>query len=244
MKIQVTSDVHAEFHPDGGANFWKFMPVKGDVLVIAGDLGTASYIEKNLCWAAEKFPHVIYVPGNHDYWGAPGYRTVKEAIDNAVAKHPNIHWLFDSAVEIDGQRFIGNTMWFPLTDNTQIHESGWSDFARIKRGRQWIYKANKATRKYLHAEVKKGDVVVTHHLPCDLSVADRFRTGPNTWQNGFYVCDMSDLILDREPVAWISGHTHDFNDYMLGNTRIVSNPYGYQGYEPVLNVDRGFCIDV
>lgn len=244
MKIQVTSDVHTEFHADRGKNFWESMPVTGDVLVIAGDLGSHSYVEENLCWAAERFPHVVYVPGNHDYWGAPGYRTVKAAIDAAVEKHPNIHWLFDSAVEIDGQRFIGNTMWFPLTDTTHIHEHEWSDFRRINRGRQWIYRANKDTKKFLNENVKPGDVVVTHHLPCDLSISPRFRMGPHTWQNNFYVCDMSDLILDKEPAAWIHGHTHDFNNYVLGNTRIVSNPYGYQGYEPVLNVDRGFCIDV
>jgi len=244
MKIQVISDVHAEFHADLGQNFWTSMPVKGDVLVIAGDLGTSSCINDNLCWAAEKFPHVVYVPGNHDYWGAPGYRTVKAAIEAAVKKHPNIHWLFDSAVEIDGQRFIGNTMWFPLTDNTHMHEHQWSDFKRIKRGRQWIYKANKTTQRYLNDEVRKGDVVVTHHLPCDLSIADRFRTGPNAWQNGFYFCDMSDLILDNKPACWIHGHSHDFNDYMLGETRIVSNPYGYQGYEPVLTRNLSFCVEV
>ncbi len=244
MKIQVISDIHTEFHSDRGKNFWEFMPVTGDVLVIAGDLGTHSYITENLCWAAEKFPQVVYVIGNHEYWGAPGYRTVKENIEAAQAQHPNIHWLFDTAVEIDGVRFLGNTLWFKGDGLAQMYEHQWSDFSRIKKGVQWIYKANLKTQRFLRDNVRKGDVVVTHHLPCDQSIAPRFRAGPNTWQNMFYFCDMSEMILDQQPAICIHGHTHDFNDYVLGETRIVSNPYGYQGYEPVLTHNRGFCVEL
>jgi len=244
MKIQVISDIHIEFHKDMGQAFWKDFPVVGDVLVIAGDLGTYIYITDNLVCAAQKFKHVVYVPGNHEYWGAPGYRTIKDAIDQAVARCPNIHWLFDSVAEIDGVRFLGNTMWFRGDGLAQMYENQWADFSRINRGRQWLYKANLNTRRFLEKELRKGDVIVTHHMPCDLSVNPRFRIGPNTWQNMFFVCDISELILAREPALALHGHTHDFNDYTIGSTRIVSNPYGYQGYEPVLNCDRSFCVDV
>lgn len=244
MKIQVISDVHAEFHPDGGKGFWEDFPVVGDVLVIAGDLGSHRHITDNLGWAAAKFPHVVYVTGNHEYWGANGYDVIKKNIEAAQFEHPNIHWLLDTIVEIDGVRFLGNTMWFKGDGMAQIYEHQWSDFRRIKHGVQWIYKANIRTQRFLRDNVRKGDVVVTHHLPCDQSIHPRFRTGPNTWQNMFYFCDMSELILDQEPAAWIHGHTHDFNSYNLGKTRVVSNPHGYIGYEKVQNCFLEFCIDV
>lgn len=35
------------------------------------------------------------------------------------------------------------------------------------------------------------------------------------------------LIEKYQPTLWIHGHTHEKADYMIGNTRIVSNPRGY-----------------
>jgi hypothetical protein len=31
--------------------------------------------------------------------------------------------------------------------------------------------------------------------------------------------------------VWTHGHTHETFDYMVGTTRIVCNPRGYDGYE-------------
>jgi len=246
MKIQVISDVHTEFHPDRGKAFWESIPVNGDVLVIAGDLGTSKYLVENLTAACKKFPHVVYVTGNHEYWGAKGYRTAKEAIDTVNASFTNFHFLLDSHVEIDGVRFLGNTMWFRGDGLAQLYERAWSDFKQISGASHWIYKANATTRGYLRHEVKKGDVVVTHHLPCDLSLDPTYKSGPMSWQNMFYVCDMSELILDEEPAAWIHGHAHVHNDYMLGETRVISNPHGYIGYEDkhLRTYDPGFYIEV
>lgn len=33
--------------------------------------------------------------------------------------------------------------------------------------------------------------------------------------------------------AWTHGHTHDNYDYMIGTTRIVCNPRGYDGHEEI-----------
>ena len=244
MKIQVISDIHAEFHFDRGVSFWKNIPVNGDVLVIAGDLGTHSYLVENLSAAAEKFPHVVYVTGNHEYWEANGRHVIKAALDDVAEKYDNFHWLFDSVVEIGGVRFLGNTMWFRGDELARVYEHLWADFHRIKQGREWIYRANEQTRFFLDENVRKGDVVVTHHLPCSQSIHPRFKGTPTDWMNSFFLCDISDLILDKEPAAHIHGHTHDHNDYTLGKTRIVSNPYGYIGYEKVENCDLGFCFEV
>ena len=50
--------------------------------------------------------------------------------------------------------------------------------------------------------------------------------------NGAYSSDLSEFILDRPQIKlWTHGHTHDTFDYMIGTTRIVCNPRGYDGYE-------------
>lgn len=65
-----------------------------------------------------------------------------------------------------------------------------------------------------------------------MSINDRFR-GHNL--NRFYVSDLSELILDKGPAYWFHGHLHNPVDYLLGDTRVYSNPKGYpqdpsQGY--------------
>lgn len=34
--------------------------------------------------------------------------------------------------------------------------------------------------------------------------------------------------MEYQPTVWIHGHIHEpSNDYLLGKTRVLSNPYGY-----------------
>ncbi len=62
MKIHILSDLHTEFTdfspPDNDA----------DIVILAGDIGVGL---GGIEWAADKFPKtpVIYVPGNHEYYG-------------------------------------------------------------------------------------------------------------------------------------------------------------------------------
>lgn len=39
---------------------------------------------------------------------------------------------------------------------------------------------------------------------------------------------MDDVIREKKPSAWLFGHTHESMDVMIGDTRCLSNPYGYQ----------------
>ncbi|MGH8779430.1 metallophosphoesterase [Paraburkholderia sp.] len=82
-------------------------------------------------------------------------------------------------------------------------------------------------RAWLAAELAKPfagkTVVVTHHAPHRLSLAERY--ADDRVSAGF-VSDLPDLV--RAPVAlWIHGHTHTAFDYTLNGTRVVCNPRGY-----------------
>jgi hypothetical protein len=47
--------------------------------------------------------------------------------------------------------------------------------------------------------------------------------------NGAYHSDLREFILDRPQIKlWTHGHTHHPFDYMIGETRIVCNPRGYE----------------
>jgi len=73
-------------------------------------------------------------------------------------------------------------------------------------------------------------VVVGHHAPSKLSTHPRYKD--EEIMNGGYSSDLSAFILDNPQIKlWTHGHTHEDFDYMLGSTRIVCNPRGYDGYE-------------
>ena len=73
-------------------------------------------------------------------------------------------------------------------------------------------------------------VVVGHHAPSKLSTHPRYKN--EEIMNGGYSSDLSAFILDNPQIKlWTHGHTHEDFDYMLGSTRIVCNPRGYDKYE-------------
>ena len=73
-------------------------------------------------------------------------------------------------------------------------------------------------------------VVCGHHAPSKASTHPRYKS--EVIMNGAYSTNLDDFILDRRQIKlWTHGHTHEDFDYMIGTTRIVCNPRGYDGYE-------------
>jgi len=78
----------------------------------------------------------------------------------------------------------------------------------------------------------KQMVVVGHHTPSHASCHPRYKD--DQIMNGGYHSDLSEFILDRPGIKlWTHGHTHELFDYMIGTTRVVCNPRGYDGYEEI-----------
>ena len=225
MKIKTISDVHCEFHDDKGRKFAKTLPVEDvDVLVVAGDLGTVDTLHDVIKILCTRVPHVVYVTGNHEYYHS-NRAVINRALQKISKRCKNFHWLNNSDVVIDSQRFIGATMWFPDNPGNWAWEKQMTDFRAIQGFKRWVYDENTATQKFLVENVRHGDVVVTHHLPTRLSIHSKFK---GSELNRFFVCDMSDLIVLSKPVLWLHGHTHESCDYMIGDTKVLCNPYGYR----------------
>jgi hypothetical protein len=73
-------------------------------------------------------------------------------------------------------------------------------------------------------------VVVGHDAPSKLSTHPRYQK--EEIMNGGYSSDLSEFIMDHPQIKlWTHGHTHEEFDYMIGSTRIVCNPRGYDGHE-------------
>ena len=72
MNSRSMSDLHFEMHADGGAELIRELDPTGvDVLVLAGDITMARRYEdlvSVLKPLARKYRHILYVPGNHEYY--------------------------------------------------------------------------------------------------------------------------------------------------------------------------------
>jgi len=74
---------------------------------------------------------------------------------------------------------------------------------------------------------KDKDVfIVTHHAPSSLSYDDEDPKGEGII---YYKSDLDDFILSNDNIKyWVHGHIHTPNNILLGNTKIYSNPIGYE----------------
>lgn len=111
MKITAISDTHG-LHNNIPPDWLK----GGDVLIHAGDIsnrGLLKEIEEVLEWYNQlPYTHKIMIAGNHDFW----FEKVSTFAVNEMLqeKYPNIIYLRDSGVEINGVKFWGSPVqpWF------------------------------------------------------------------------------------------------------------------------------------
>lgn len=228
MRILLLSDVHTEFHADKGRAFFESFAKFDDydVAVLAGDISDFTGMPAALEYAADNLKRAVYVIGNHEAYGGSINTALRRAATECE-RHGNLTHLEASSVIIDGVKFVGATMWFPELPDNCLYEHYLNDFTLIRDFRDKVYKQNDCTRAYLNGAVEPGCVVITHHLPCRQAVHPKWR---RSVLNRFFVCDQEQLIREEKPALWCFGHTHESVYEVIGETRLVANPFGYVGH--------------
>lgn len=251
MKLHVLFDLHLEFaHFEPEACAWQ----AADVVVLAGDIHPGVH---GIEWARQAFPGkpVVYVAGNHEFYGHHWKYLLGEMRETALAC--GVHLLEDKAVEIDGARFLGCTLWtdFDLFGEDKrplamsATEQALNDYRRIAASAldgQVTLDPHRLTghhtrlrhqlsRAWLAQQLAAGDpartVVITHHYVDRRSCPARY--AEDLISAGFG-SQLPPELLARAAL-WIHGHTHDSSDYALwhqdddafSETRVVCNPRGY-----------------
>lgn len=240
MKILVLSDLHLEFHRDGGRALVSDIidGAEVDACVLAGDIAVGSGIPAALALFCERYPIVFYVHGNHEFYGCTK-DSVDDFTNDATHELKNLRWLdccYASAN--NGQVFAGAPLWFPEWRNGPKHAL--NDFVQIRGFEDWVYDENSDAVKFLDG-IRHSDIVVTHHLPSMRSVPEKYK---DSALNPFFVTELDKLIARRRPKLWVHGHTHGSCDYMHGDTRVVCNPYGYAGVDTNPEFDPGKVVEV
>ena len=243
-KVQIMSDLHLEMHRDKGNEFVEKLPVKAPILVLAGDVTMGCYYSnfRNIFSVlAKKFERILYVPGNHEYYNSD-HIEVTENLVLLQKEFPTVSVIDKNSVVIDGQRFIGGTMWFAQRKEDEPFKHYMNDFYSITDFEPWVYEENAKLTTYLYDNLKPDDIVVTHHLPAPESIGPQFKGSP---LNGFFLHDCKKFIQTVQPRLWIHGHTHVRCDYQIGKTRVVANPHGYPSEgESLMRFDEEFIVEV
>jgi DNA repair exonuclease SbcCD nuclease subunit len=200
---------------------------------------------------SKNFPHVIYVAGNHEFYHGLWYAT-SDYLRKEISYWSNIYYLDKEVKIINDIPFLGCTLWSdmnkrdPLTltvlsgmmNDHRVVLNEKKDFARLIA--EDMADRHDEHLSWLKETVPKYDscMVVGHYGPSTLSTHPKFKDDYHV--NGGYLSDLSDFILDHPQIKlWTQGHSHKAFEYTIGETKIVCNPRGYEGYEP----DTGWDIN-
>lgn len=227
-RLRVVSDLHLEFQIDDGVSRLRTVagePDDFDVMVVAGDLANFRSLAEGLIRLTMLVQKpIVYVLGNHEGYGA-SYQHALQLARRVAAHQPHLHVLEREAIQLEGVRFVGATLWFPY-EGPRSTDDYLSDFKAVAGLRSWLGEYAEASERSLEQLVDADTVVVTHHMPHPKSIHPKYQGNA---LNPYFLHDMSHLIERAKPKLWIHGHTHEPCDYHVGPTRIVCNPAGYPG---------------
>eukprot|EP00768_Dysnectes_brevis_P006257 gnl/Dysnectes_brevis/4854_a6724_758.p1 GENE.gnl/Dysnectes_brevis/4854_a6724_758~~gnl/Dysnectes_brevis/4854_a6724_758.p1 ORF type:complete len:315 (-),score=15.31 gnl/Dysnectes_brevis/4854_a6724_758:47-991(-) len=255
IKVQYASDLHLEFGWEDSDPysplFSSLLTPVGDVLVLAGDISVAAVpiggktslsapikaLEAFFKHISPLFKHIIYVPGNHEFYNPTRIRqhiTITEALHNLsilCSSFPNIHLLNNTTISLfDGQiRFVGTPLWseIPPTEVYKLqtylrdfHCIYTQDSAGQAPSVMNVEHYNQLHREavtFLQQELPRSGsasttVVVTHHTPFVEGSWVKPSRGQDLKLTAGFSTDLSSTIKPYMSIdhryMWICGHTH------------------------------------
>lgn len=258
MKFDLVSDLHLEIGGikeliDSWVVGSDLLIMAGDIVEIAELKKNKNSKQKNIReffkFISKNYKQVFWVFGNHEFW----HGNIDYDFDNAksILKRLEIHniqILNDEYATYVDLMIFGGTLWTSMRNSNPITmsvcRSGMNDYVMISRYDEYLEKRllvpedtvmlhNRTVRAIerfiqIPKEVDKKKLVITHHLPCWLSVSDDRLNDPLT---DAYATELSEMIFDSGIDCWVHGHSHEEVEYDLENCKVVSNPRGYYGYE-------------
>lgn len=226
--------------------------LQGRIAILAGDINTDThpfkYVLDVLHEHALRFWYVLFVPGNHDFYGTfvDSYgdelrlRLRERKLDNVIVLNGS-----QREFSVDGVDFWGDTLWtdlhlgghdvlypfkiqssMPCFSHIGVHDNskeGYHYFLAedmLRLNQEQVYDL----KRFLNKETTNKKVVVTHFSPSMKSMDPKFRFHS---MNDYFHNNLDWIIEEIGPDVWIHGHSHAAVDYYIGKTRILCNPVGY-----------------
>lgn len=259
MKIRIMSDIHNDVnyeHPFRLADMDKFT-------IVAGDISGSRY--DTIKWVNDNMRNGIIIGGNHSGYSDDNVslQFIHKELSDYYKLEDNVSYLENAYKIINDVVFIGATLWtdFRLDGDTfqlwnmQHATRHMNDYRynhyddngelRLLKPQDTLDMFNKSFA-FIEETVKKfADkkvVVITHHAPSIKSIHSKYLSG---YTNSCYASNLEQFILDNPNIKlWIHGHVHSNFDYMIGDTRVVCNPRGYEMYAENFAFNPDFEVEI
>lgn len=217
-----------------------------DLVVLAGDIapGTAAIRYADAVALFLGCP-VVFVPGNHEYYGYD-FPTARDDLRAAAAALEGRVVFLDrdwARFQLQGEELIvfGCTLWtdyrlngdadharayaaLSLNDHRRIGMEGRGfrpehALAEHRKGLAWL---DEALLDVGRNRPSARRLVVTHHAPCRQGLG-----ALNAKLAPAYASDLESAIVRWAPDWWVHGHTHHRHAASIGRTLVASAPRGY-----------------
>jgi predicted phosphodiesterase len=253
VKLHILSDLHLSRGP------LDVPSTDADVIIAAGDIARP---HRAVPWLVGLRKPVLYVPGNHEFYGGSIAGTRAEL--KRLCAGTNVRLLDNDEAMLDGVRFLGTTLWtdFLVCGDGELQAAAMGEACRFLHDFRIVRFGAKDERVFTPADAMalfdlnvqwlKGKVatphdgptvVITHHAPSPRSIHPRYA---ESLLNACFASDAEALVKASRAVLWVHGHMHDCFDYWLGETRVVCNPRGYarDGVDENAAFNPGLVIEV
>lgn len=195
--------------------------VNDDYLIIAGDLGhlNKSYIiYLTLLELTKIFKYVIWVPGNHEYFGFDvnmADRLMKTIVCkvNEKSYYGATYFLNMDEIKINDIRFIGCTLW---SENPIVHPEP-RDYDITSEDRLKLHLKHKSWLRWKLERNPGVYIVITHH--CPVNYYRKCLPEPD-----YYLNELQDLVELSK--SWCFGHIHFARTITYKDKKIYTNPIG------------------
>ncbi len=252
MKIQYCSDLHLEFWQN--EMYLRSNPIipKGEILLLAGDIGLLSVLKKYdwfFDYISDNFKTTYWIPGNHEYYGSDisvwsgifceEIRHNIFLVNNYTAKHGNI-------------KFIFSTLWSKISKGNEVEiQNSLGDYSLVRKQNRKLMVAetndlHDQAFAFLEAEVKsmkdeKG-FIMTHHIPTFINYPEKYL---DIALREAFAVELSDFIKTSGLDYWLYGH-HHFNtkNFSIGKTQLITNQLGYVQYKECLDFRLDAVVEI
>ena len=231
MNLHLISDIHLEcLEDDYDLNKFVSGPNNNNsILVLCGDVCSIYLYDKLkefLKHVCNMFKHVIYVPGNNEFYKIQGikpqnYIELCKQLDKYSEDFSNLHILNNSCIQIESYLFCGSILWTQtniLPKYFRIH--GFDKDIYNRKNKQDTLFIEKCIDYSKTNDLKP--IIITHYPPSKICIKnnnDKFDKYKRMYYNDL------DYLFENK-LVWIYGHTHFNINKKINNTLLVSNQYG------------------
>lgn len=248
------SDLHLEFGPLPDA----FYAWRGDVLLLAGDLGESKTMRSESMkrfWSGvcEMAPNVLYITGNHEYYHGELDKEDSDLKSYLADNFASVQMLQNETVDHHGLKIFGSTFWTDFGHSPMsklVAQNSLNDYRAIRLAKAGYRKINPNDVAQLHSRAmfelqesmrrypESPFLVMTHHAPSLQSVHPDYVHRHDL--NDAYASNLDQFVSENPQIqAWVHGHIHYYQDYVIEDSenpgegcRVLCNPRGYTNERP------------